>query len=92
VTGIILSFIACSLIAQPGAKTPCREVNLPLMTLQAYGVIEAPVYFEAEVLNAANCQRNGEFEIAKWAVAHPHFVRPSGFKCAPVNQYAKIDL
>ena len=90
--GILLTFIACSIIAQPGIKSPCREVSLPMMAMQAYGLAGAPVYFEAEVLNAKSCQRNGELEIAKWAVAHPHFVRPAGFKCSSVDQYAKIDL
>jgi hypothetical protein len=107
-------FIACSILAQPGVKTPCKEVTLTVMTTQAYGVVQQPaingqvagyssasqpeqrtplngatVYQEAEQLNAATCYKNGQFEIAKWAIANSLFTIKRGFSCAPSGQMAK---
>jgi len=50
-------------------------------------------YFEGEQFNAVNCQRNGEFEIAKWAIQQDgRFSIKRGFRCVPENEMAKVDL
>jgi hypothetical protein len=112
---INIAFVACSLLAQPGIKQPCKEVTIPVMTQsQAYGVVAQPqlngapagyaanaepeqqaplngatVYAEGETPHAKSCFKNGEFEIAKWAIAHPHYVPSKGFTCSAAGHFAK---
>lgn len=88
---IKLVFVACSLLSPPGPKQPCKEVAMTMIATQAYGLAAAPIVTDAEHLSAVSCQRNGTFEIAKWAVVNTEFSVKRGFKCVPEHEMAKID-
>ena len=75
--GIEIAFAACSLIQTSGLppKTHCREWTIPLT---------------AEATSPYVCMFGGQVEIAKWANAHPNWIRTPGYECRPTGQVAKV--
>lgn len=42
-------------------------------------------------LTSFQCSMYGQFEMAKWAIAHPNWrIAPGGYKCRPAGIMAKI--